>query len=376
MSQHPDVLIVGGGVIGLTTAYFLSKEGMRVQIIDKGELGAEASWAGAGIIPPGNPAAAVNAYDRLRATSSAMFPSLSDELCEQTGIDNGYRVCGGIEFLDNEAETTAAWQAEQVPFEKVDAAWFAKNESGIRPLPSPAYQLPGMAQVRNPWHMRALIDACLLAHVELTPRTPLAGLEWSGDRLTGAALMTGEVLRAGQYLVAAGAWSDSLLQPFGIQTGIHPVRGQIVLLKTDAPLLRRIVFVGRDYLVPREDGHLLIGSTEEPEAGFAKRTTAEAVAHLIGFGAGIVPAIGDAEMVKAWAGLRPGARDGLPSIGRVGDLHNLFVAGGHFRAGIQLSPGTAMVVTALLKGQTPSLAIDDFEPGRRSTATYRPVFRS
>jgi glycine oxidase len=376
MSQHPDVLIIGGGVIGLTTAYFLAKEGMRVQVIDKGELGAEASWAGAGIIPPGNPDAAVGSYDRLRAISSASFPSFSDELCEHTGIDNGYRVCGGLEFLDNEAETIAAWRAEQVPFEKVDAKWFAKNEPRIRPLPSPAYHLPGMAQVRNPWHVRALIDACLLAHVELTPRMPLAGLESSGERITGAAMESGGVLRAGQYLVAAGAWSDSFLKAFGIQTGIHPVRGQIVLLKTDAPLLRRIVFVGKDYLVPREDGHLLIGSTEEPEAGFVKRTTAEAVAHLIGFGAGIVSGIREAEMVKAWAGLRPGSRDGLPSMGRVGSMSNLFVASGHFRAGIQLSPGTAMAMTALLKGSPPSIPLDDFRADRETSAPFRPAFRS
>jgi glycine oxidase len=376
MSQHPDVLVIGGGVIGLTTAYFLSKEGLRVQVIDRGELGAEASWAGAGIIPPGNPDAAVTAYDRLRAMSSALFPSFSDELCEHTGVDNGYRVCGGIEFLDEEATTIAAWRAEQVPFEKVDAAWFAANEAAIQALALPAYHLPGMAQIRNPWHMRALIDACLLARVELSPRTPLAALERDGNRIAGAALESGSVHRAGQYLIAAGAWSDALLQPFGISTGIHPVRGQIVLVKTDFPLIRRIVFVGRDYLVPREDGHLLIGSTEEPEAGFVKRTTAEAVAHLIRFGSGLVPKIRDAEMVKAWAGLRPGSRDGLPTMGRVGPMNNLYVASGHFRAGIQLSPGTALAMSALLRGIAPPLPLDAFRPGREPAKPIQPVFRS
>ncbi len=376
MAQHPDVLIIGGGVIGLTTAYFLSKEGMSVQVIDKGELGAEASWAGAGIIPPGNPNAAVAAYDRLRALSSAMFPDFSEELCEHTGIDNGYRVCGGVEFLEDEAETTAAWRAEQVPFEKVDAGWFRENESAVAPPKASAYHLPGMAQVRNPWHMRAVIDACIYPRVELMPGTPLVGLEQTGDQITGAMLASGSVLRAGQFLIAAGAWSDALLEPFGIQTGIHPVRGQIVLLKSPTPLIRCILFFGKDYLVPREDGHLLIGSTEEPEAGFVKHTTAEAVAHLIGFGASLVPGVGGAEMVKAWAGLRPGSRDGMPSLGRVGDIRNLFVASGHFRAGIQLSPGTALVMTALLKDASPQIPLDDFRPGRKSAGAFKPAFRS
>ena len=94
MAQHPEVLIVGGGVIGLTTAYFLAKDGMTVEVLDKGELGTEASWAGAGIIPPGNPDGAVSAYDRLRAVSSSMYFAFSQELHSLTGIDNGYRVCG------------------------------------------------------------------------------------------------------------------------------------------------------------------------------------------------------------------------------------------------------------------------------------------
>ena len=376
MSQHPDVLVIGGGVIGLTTAYFLAKEGVRVEVIDKGPLGAEASWAGAGIIPPGNPDAAVGGYDRLRAISSAMFPALSSELREQTGIDNGYRVCGGIEFLEEEAETIAAWRAERVPFEKVDAVWFHRNEPAVTCPVRAAYHLPGMAQVRNPWHVRALIAACEKWGVDLRADTPRARFEQKENRITAIRLVSGEALHASQYLIAAGAWSDTLLEPFGIQTGIHPVRGQIVLLKTAAPLLHCILFMGRDYLVPRDDGHLLIGSTEEPEAGFVKQTTAEAVAQLIEFGASLVPCVRGAELVKAWAGLRPGSRDGLPSIGRVGGFNNLFLASGHFRAGIQLSPGTALVMSALLKGTTPPMPLDDFRPGRQSTGAFHPVFRS
>lgn len=376
MPQHPDVLIIGGGVIGLTTAYFLAKDGGRVEVIDKGELGAEASWAGAGIIPPGNPDFAATAYDQLRAISSAMFASFSDELRQLTGIDNGYRLCGGIEFLDDEPETLAAWQSEHVPFEPVDATWLAKNEPALQEQSARAYHLPGMAQVRNPWHVRALIAACQELGVKLRPHTPLSALETNGDRILGATLAFGESLQAGQYLIAAGAWSNALLNPFGLQTGIHPVRGQIVLLKTAKPLLRRILFVGKDYLVPREDGHLLIGSTEEPEAGFAKQTTTDAIAHLTAFATSLVPDLREAEMVKAWSGLRPGSRDGLPSIGRVGSIRNLFLASGHFRAGIQLSPGTALAMTALFQGTEPKIPLEDFKPGRESSASFRPAFRS
>src|SRR5581483_4854347 len=99
MSQHSDVLILGGGVIGLSIAYVLAREKVAVEVVDKGDFGQEASWAGAGILPSGNPARARTPFDRLRALSSEAFPALSQELRERTGIDNGYLRCGGLELL-------------------------------------------------------------------------------------------------------------------------------------------------------------------------------------------------------------------------------------------------------------------------------------
>src|ERR1700716_258738 len=97
MTKHPDVLIIGGGVIGLTTAYFLAREGVRVEVVDKGDFGQEASWAGAGILPPGNPSLAQTPYDQLRAHSAALYPALTAELRERTAVDNGYNRCGGLD---------------------------------------------------------------------------------------------------------------------------------------------------------------------------------------------------------------------------------------------------------------------------------------
>ena len=133
MAKHPDVAIIGGGIIGLTCAYFLAREGLAVEVFDRGDLGKEASWAGAGIIPPGNPYGAATPIDKMRAIGSMRFPGFSDELRELTGIDNGYLRCGAVEFLepDEVREVTELWQNEGIAFEKLSHAALRTYEPAL-----------------------------------------------------------------------------------------------------------------------------------------------------------------------------------------------------------------------------------------------------
>jgi len=365
MSQGTDILIVGGGVIGLTAAYFLAREGVRVEVVDKGDFGREASWAGAGILPPGNPAHARTPFDQLRAHSAALFPTLSADLRERTGIDNGYLRSGGLEFIEQSDHAGAQeWRGEGIVAEDLDEAAAARKEPALAPGLGPAVFLPDMAQVRNPRHLKALLSACSSFGVRFRPDCPVHGFERSGRRITGVTTGAG-ALRAERFLVTAGAWTSALLEPLGWKLGIRPVRGQIVLLQTGTPLLRHILLWGARYLVPRPDGRVLVGSTEE-EAGFAKRTTAQAICELLDLARTLVPALGGAHLERSWAGLRPGSPDGLPYLGAVPDLDNLVIAAGHFRAGIQLSTGTALVLRELLLGEKPTVALDPFRIDRSS----------
>lgn len=364
MEHSLDIAIVGGGVIGLTAAYYLSREGLRVGVFDKQDLGSEASWAGAGILPPANLQKARSPLDRLRALSAEQFPQLSEGLRERTGVDNGYLRCGGLEFVDRAASGTAEeWHGEGVDAQAVTEEDARRLEPAIAPGLGRAVYLPGMAQLRNPRHIKALVSACVASEsVFLFPKTPTYRLIANGSRVEAMDTSTGPV-RADDFLIAAGAWTAALLDPLGCHLDIQPVRGQIALLSCPAPPIQRILLCSSRYLVPRSDGRVLAGSTEE-HAGFDKRTTAEGLRDLLGLACELVPALAQAPLEKSWAGLRPGSPDGLPFLGPVPGYDNLFVAAGHFRAGIQLSPGTATVLKQMILGQPLAIPMDAFLVGR------------
>jgi glycine oxidase len=376
MRTQSDILIVGGGVIGLTTAYVLARERVSVIVVDRSAPGSEASWAGAGIIPPGNPDRAVTAYDRLRAMSSCRFPAFSAELRERTGIDNGYRVCGGIDVFESIGHPAPRlWEHEGIEFTELSPEAQHKLEphacfGGV------AFLLPGMAQVRNPWHLRALAAACGRAGVIIESGREVAELQKSANRIEGVIFTDGTRHGSRQCLIAAGAWSDQLLGKLGRPVGIHPVKGQIVLFRSPRPLVQRIISFDKRYLVPRDDGRILVGSTEEPEAGFDKQPTKHGVGELVRFATSVVPELANVEIETTWAGLRPGTPNGLPFLGRIDPWDNAYVATGHFRAGIQLSIGTAMVMSDLLLSRPSRIPLDEFRLDRPRSSPAVMAFRS
>jgi glycine oxidase len=363
MSQQPDVLILGGGVIGLSIAYYLAREKMRVEILDRGDFGQEASWAGAGIIPAGNSAFARTPFDKLRAISSEAYPALWAELRERTGFDNGYIRWGGLVIPEEHGpDSDQEWRGEGIRCEEVSGHELRRLAGNLAPRYERALYLPDTAQLRNPRHVQALVKACSLLGATLRPGCAATALWQDGARIEAVSTAAGR-LSAGSYVIAAGAWSDSLLSQVGWRPGIRPVRGQIALLNTTVVLFSPVLMHGKRYLVPRPDGRVLIGSTEE-DVGFDKRTTAVAIRDLLDFGIGLVPHLAEAALERCWAGLRPGSPDGLPFLGPVPGIQNLFVAAGHFRAGIQLAPGTALVMKELILGQSLSIPLDSFRLDR------------
>jgi glycine oxidase len=378
--MHDDVIIIGGGVIGLSVAYVLAREGVRSTVLDRRELGREASWAGAGMIPPNTERLALGPMVELRSWSAELYPRWSAALREETGIDNGFRRTGGVDVaatLDEDNALRAAagrWRIEGIAYERLAPGDFGRVEPALSPALRVAYFLPDRAQIRNPRHLRALAEASSKRGAALRPGLSARGFEVRDGRVVAVRTDEGD-LPCGCVVVAAGAWSAGLLESVGVHATTPPVKGQIVLLRGDRPLLRRIVEHGNNYLVPRDDGRILVGATEE-EAGFDTRTTSEAVRDLIGEAIALCPSLAGAEVERAWAGLRPGSLDTRPYIGPAPGLPNLIVATGHKRAGLQLSPATAEVVADLVLGRPPRIDLAPFAVDRQPDRSDDPAFRS
>lgn len=349
-----DVIVIGGGVVGLSIAWELARHGLSVAVLEQSQFGQEASWAGAGLLPPGNPDKATTLEARIRSASHRLWPDWTEQLKSLTGIDNGFRLCGGAEVVpsgrdESLDERISIWRSEGVVVESLEASELQERLPALNSRIRTGYFLPEMGQVRNPRHLKALIQACALAGVDLRAGAGVIDFTREGERVVSVQTSC-ESFRAQDYIVAGGAWSRFLLQRAGAELPVEPIRGQIVLLQAANVLFRHVIEVGSRYLVPRPDGRILIGSTEE-RAGFEKRTTAGGIAGLIQFAQELVPAIADAQLERCWAGLRPYLPGGLPSIGRVPGTTNLSVAAGHFRAGLQLSPITAVLMRQLILNQ-------------------------
>ena len=366
------ILIVGGGAIGLSLAYELVQHGQRVCVVDRAEVGRQTSWAGAGILPPAFEHT-IDALEDLRKLSHGLHPDWAAKLKAETGIDTGYRRCGGIYIARGVGEaaslkaTMRQWSEDGVRIELLDRPCLQQFEPSLSPDSTSSdgwvsYFLPDEAQVRNPRHLAALSMACRQRGVELLENTPIHGFDTRRERIS-ALRTSSATLEADRFCITGGPWTGRLLKSLGIGLEMHPWRGQMVLLYQPDQLINHIINEGPRYIVPRDDGHLLIGSTME-EVGFDERTTPEAIDGLVRFAHDLIPCLRDIPVKQSWAGLRPGTGDGYPFIGLIPGFQNAWVGAGHMRSGIHLSTGTAVCLRKLILGQTPSIDLTAFRLDR------------
>ncbi len=346
------ICVIGGGIIGLLTAYELAEAGRSVVVLERGSLGRESSWAGGGILSPLYPWRYPDAVTQLAAWGQSYYPELARRLRGAGAVDPEWTPSGMLTLNPGDADEAIKWGERQSP-----SSLRLVTDTEVRALApgltasGPALWDPSIAQLRNPRLLAALGRALREMGAEIREHVSVEGFVATGGRLRAVMTSQGD-LNVDQCVVATGAWAAELLRPTGLSLPVHPVRGQMLLIRARPGLLGPIVLKEGRYLIPRRDGRILVGSTVE-EVGFDLSTTEQARQDLQAAAHELMPELARYEVERHWAGLRPGSPDGVPYLGEHPEIRGLFVSTGHYRNGIVLAPASARLVADLMLDRVP-----------------------
>jgi len=362
----PDYLILGGGVIGLSLAYYLGRQGASVTVLDAGEPG-QASSAAAGMLAPLAEASVPGPFLDLALDSLHRYPAFVAALREDSGDDPHLHGPGMLRVARTDAEEAAlcralSWQPSLgLPLYRLTGTEARRLEPSLGRNVQAAVLSPMERHIEPRLLLAALVAACRRHNVEILSDQPVTSLETAGS--CAHAVVSGPAQHAfGTLVLAAGAWSRTLGQWLRFDIPVTPLRGQIFALGPQSPApISHTIYTHGAYLVPRADGRIVAGATEE-WAGFAAHTDDAAIAGLRAEASALVPALADWPLHSAWAGLRPVSADGLPLLGRLPGWDNVHVATGHGRNGILLTPITGALMADHLLHDAPLPAA--FDPAR------------
>ncbi|MEA5485263.1 MULTISPECIES: glycine oxidase ThiO [Pseudanabaena] len=327
-----DVLIIGGGIIGLATAIALSQKGANVTVVERDICGRGATWAAAGMLAP--------EAERLEGDllefgirSREMYPQWIANLMRLSGQDCGYWCCGMIAPVLEESDRQVISQHPKY----INREESRKRQSGLGEAILGSLWLPEDGQVNNRKLTQALLTTARSLSIKILEGTTVYQIVRDQKRVTHLDTSAGK-LQSDRYVLATGAWTRSLLP-----LPIKPIKGQMLSVFDGDRKLQRVIYAPSCYIVPRQDGTIVIGATVE-DNGFSQGNTAAGIAQLLNRAIAVYPAIADMQITETWWGFRPHAPNEVPLLG-ASDYENLVLATGHYRNGILFAPITAKLIT-------------------------------
>lgn len=357
------VVIAGGGVIGCSIAWHLQKAGAQTILLERGEIGGEATGASAGMLIEPIEDTGNRAFNTLRRASLEMYPGLIGEVEESSGIDVEYKKPGMIRTARTAKAARELKRLAQMRsgVEWVEPAVLRELEPALtRDLAGAAY-CEGDADLNPGKLANAFAVAAERLGAEVRRSTMVTGLLKENRRIEGVATNLENVSDVDAIVLAAGPWTEALTVRLGARLPSPPMRGQMIAYRSK--VLRHAIWGEDGYLVPKPRGYVWAGATVE-DVGFRKRTTDRGLAGLRRMAGELVPRLRNLKVVSSWAGLRPGSPDGMPVIGRFPGKKNVFLATGHFRNGVLLAPITGALVADLVLNGKADRRLSPFSPMR------------
>jgi glycine oxidase len=359
LNIHYDAIVVGAGVIGCSIAYQLAKRNKKVLIVESGKIGNKASSAAAGMLGVHTELGEEPGLLQASLKSRDMFPALSDELKEVSGIDFELSQNGMIKLAFSESDVRAL---QRILSLSMDVEWLTERDVSLLE-PSVSRNIGGLyaykdGNVSAGKFTLALAKSALRLGAELKEYTPLLSFILEQGMCKGIRTPEGTHY-ANEVIVAGGAWSGQILKHAGFDLSDYPVKGECFSVILERPILKRTIFTNGCYLVPKRGDRLLVGATEHLHT-FDDSTSVEGINLLLNNALEILPDLANGRWEKAWTGVRPRTELGHPHIGRVKGCSGLSIASGHYRNGILLAPLTGVLMADVLEGKEIEPL---FEPG-------------
>jgi glycine oxidase len=372
-----DVVIIGAGIIGCAVARELARRDASVIVLERDSPGRRATWAAAGMLSPfGEPGG--GPFLELADESLSRFAEFARALGEESGIDVEYRTAGKLHVAVDGADAPLHALAADAAAERFEVSLLDGDAArALEPALSPdivtALLVGRDHRVNNRLLAQALLASAVAAGVKVRTANPVIAVATRHSQVTGVRVASGEVIETSTVVLSAGAWSAQV-EGLPRTVPIRPVKGQMFAVDSrvrtaergTAPPIQRVIYTQDCYIIPRDDGRLLVGATIE-EAGFRKGPTPRGIAALMTAASAVLPLVADLPLVETWAGFRPGTPDDLPILGFEPRLRGLVYATGHYRNGILLAPVTAQSVADLITHGRSSVAIEPFSIARFDT---------